>query len=338
MNLKIYDASWLIHYGSSSRRYQEFSYAGFGLGGLKFLVNNVMHDLYCGYHVVVCFDSKTDKSVQLEGYKSHRPFQAHILSQMNFAFNMLKKANVCCLKEPNREADDLIYSVVELAKSDYDQIIIVSNDKDLAHNVDNTVFLEACSPGGIDISVRNFTQSITNKTEVAFNTVSAYKVFTGDASDNIRSFKSESGIWGKEFYRQYVDILEELELINSVHARDRALFGTFIDSMTSFTEMDKDIIRRRANIIYPTFVQVDFTPTRSTDVKNVDTAKLLTLLSETVLLEKLQLQAAKLSADEFNNFKQSASSLKDHSFAVEQDCPLNVDFSADYEITNMRSF
>lgn len=345
MNLKIYDASWLIHYGSTSKKYGTYSYAGYSLGGLKFLVSNIAYDLFSGFHIVVCFDSKTDRSLKLEGYKSHRPFQAHIVSQMNFAYNMLRKSGICCLKIDNCEADDLIFNVVRYAKDVYDRVTIVSNDKDLAHNVDATVSLEACASGGIDISKRNFSTSITNKTEVLFNTVSAYKVFTGDSSDSIKSFRTESGIWGRELYKQYAEVLTHImnnadpenPAIDTSH---RSFLDVFIANYTGFSAKDRELLSLRADVIYPKSVDFEIEATKVSTVDKVGFSKLLTIVDDKMQLSKLNLTSTKLTVDEFNEFKQSAGALKDNSFAIENDCPLDahVDITQGFSITNMRSF
>lgn len=339
MILKIYDASWLLHFGSNSRRYKDFSYAGYSLGGLKYLVKNVCFDMAYDQDVIVCFDSKTNKSSAVEGYKKHRPFQAHILSQANFAYNMLSKAGVTCLKEDGTEADDLIASCVAKFKSQYKQIIIVSNDKDLTHNVTQNVSVEATSSDGLDVNIDNFSNVLSKNTFVKANTVSAYKVFTGDASDGIPTFKSENGIRGVLLYEDFIDEIQQIETDN--HTSDTwstsAILQLYIDCNEDLTESDRSKLASRMNVIFPTIVDLSDNPSNRSNFDGVNLAKLLTLVKELEILGYLELTESKLSQEEFNSFRAAAATLRNGTFAVDNDCPVDYDTTIP-EGKNMRLF
>ena len=77
MRLKIYDASWLIHYGSKSVKYKDFVFAGYPLGGIKFLVKNIAEEIYKNNDIIAqpikilfCLDIKKADLMRLILYHS----------------------------------------------------------------------------------------------------------------------------------------------------------------------------------------------------------------------------------------------------------------------------
>ena len=340
MRLKIYDASWLIHYGSKSVKYKDFVYAGYPLGGIKFLVKHIAEELYKNNDVIVCFDSPTDKNNILPGYKRGRPHEAYVISQSIFAFNMLSKSGITCFKLDNYEADDLIASVVSKYRNMYSDITIISNDRDLAHNVFNNVKVEACSLEGIDINPSNFVVSV-GKQPVEYNTVSAYKVLTGDSSDKILSFYSESGLAGKDIYRQYLIFGKENlkpDAIRPFLFSHKDIFLFFLENEMNFTENDIIELKKRIQVIFPRETKDVPEPSSERNIILKEFAKLLSILQEDIQLKQLNLERVKLTSEEFNTFKASAQVLRDSTFAVDNDCPVHSSFFGEEEAVNMRLF
>lgn len=340
MRLKIYDASWLIHYGSKSKKYKDFVFAGYPLGGIKFLVKHVAEEIYKNNDIIVCFDSQTDKKAILPGYKKGRPHESYIVSQSIFAFNMLSKSGISCFKLDNYEADDLIASVVSKYRNMYSDITIISNDRDLAHNVFNNVKVEACSLDGIDINPSNFVVAAA-KQPVEYNTISAYKVLTGDSSDKISSFRSESGMLGKDIYRQYLlfgkETLKPVEIRPFLFSR-KDIFLFFLKNKMSFTKNDLDELEKRVQVIFPRETKnVPETSSERTIILK-ELAKLLSILQEDIQLKQLHLEKVRLTAEEFNSFKAGAKVLRDSTFAVDNNCPVHSSFFGEEEAVNMRLF
>ena len=340
MRLKIYDASWLIHYGSKSVKYKDFVFAGYPLGGIKFLVKNIAEEIYKNNDIIVCFDSPTDKNTILPGYKKGRPHEAYIVSQSTFAFNMLSKSGISCFKLDNYEADDLIASVVSKYRNAYSDITIISNDRDLAHNVFNNVKIEACSLDGIDINPSNFVVSAGNQ-PVEYNTISAFKVLTGDSSDKISSFRSENGMLGKDIYRKYLLFGKENlkpDTIRPFLFSRKDVFLFFLKNQMNLTKNDFAELTRRIQVIFPR--ETKDVPEASSE-RNIilkELAKLLSVLQEDIQLKQLHLDKVRLTTEEFNSFKAGAQVLRDGTFAVDNDCPIHSSFFGEEEAVNMRLF
>lgn len=340
MRLKIYDASWMIHYGSNSIRYKDYVFCGYPLGGVKYLVKHITDELYRGSDVIVCFDSRTDKNGILPGYKRDRPYNAYILSQTEFAYNMLMKCGIACLKEPNFEADDLVASAVKKFRQQYSEIVIISNDRDLAHNVFGHIRVEACSADGIDINQSNFSVSVA-KQLVEYNTISAFKVLTGDSSDKISVFQSEKGISGNEIYKKYVDYGKEN--LHPIHFRPylysiKAIFSYFLNTEVELTDNDRIELEKRVQVIFPRIIDEVANPSGEGDLIRAEIGKLLSILQEDLQLQQLRLEKVKLSKEEFNDFRARAQVLRDGTFAVDHDCPVHSSFFREDGVVNMRLF
>lgn len=90
--------------------------------------------------IVVALDSrKSDRKEEYADYKSNRSKMPDDLRpQIPMVHEMLSKMGIQMVEEPGLEADDLIYSLVESGK-DFDQIYILSGDKDLMQLVNEKV-------------------------------------------------------------------------------------------------------------------------------------------------------------------------------------------------------
>lgn len=341
MRLKIYDAMWLIHYGTRAEKYKEYSYASYPLGGVKFLVKNIMDDIWRGNQVLVCFDSRTNKNSIFAGYKSNRPYLAEIVSQSHFAYNVLMKCGITCLKRDGLEADDLVASSVTKFRNNFDEIIIVSNDKDLAHNVFNKVRVEACSIDGIDIRPENFIIAAA-RIPIVYNTISTYKVLTGDFSDTIPNFHADNGKRGADIYREFIAFTEEKIPESATRPyllSKKELFEFFLKSITYLTDRDREELKARISVIFPTVVEIAEMP--CCDDNNLDRqeiAKLLSVLGEDLLLNQFKMKKMRLSPEEFNEFKASAQMLKDDTFAIDNNCPIHESFVLEEYDFNLRLF
>lgn len=346
MRLKIYDASWLIHYGAKSTYYRNYTYANYPLGGVRYLVKNIAHELCQMYHVLVCFDSKTNKNNILADYKSGRPYEAYVHSQAAFAYNMLMKCGVASSKEEGQEADSLIASAVLKYRKKYNEIVIVSNDRDVAHNVYGNTRVEACSLEGIDIRPQNFNVAPDAKHPILFNTISAYKTVAGDSSDKIPAFISDAGIAGSAIYHMYydwaikntpIDDRDKEALYPYVLSLQRT-FEYFLGTLDFLTSNDKSELSKRISVVFPTMVDIRETPCGGDDVDRREFAKLLSILSEDMMLNEMKLPKVKLSPEEFNEFKASAQMLRDGTFAADNGHPVHDKDEWEERDLNLRLF
>jgi hypothetical protein len=342
MVLSVFDASWFVHFGSHSERTKNYSFSGYSLGGVKFLVSCLLIELLSMHDVVVCFDSVTNKFDLMPEYKSGRPREAYISNQSQWAYSMLMKCGITCLKVRGREADDLIASVVDKYRGEYGSILCFTNDRDVAHNVFGNVKVTAACSGGMDIDAHNFVSSVQKNDVVEFNTISAYKVLVKDPSDKIRQFRSEHGLTGRELYNRYV-VWGNRELPDDAkrpfYFGHEKTFRFFLERQEDLTDWDREELEKRISVVFPTVCHEDvLPPSNQGSVVREQLAKLLTVLGDDVALHRLRMDKVRLSEEEFAEFKENSRVLRDGTFAVENGFPVHPSFVS-YDLdANMRLF
>jgi hypothetical protein len=339
MKLKIYDASWLVNYGGKSARHKNYAFSGYPLGGVRYLVAHVVDALATCGDAIVCFDRKTNRSAMLPGYKAGRPHEAYIASQCEYAYSALMRCGVSCTRHDGYEADDLIASVISRYAGDYSEVVIVSNDRDLAHNVFSHISLHATSADGIDIHPDNFMYTAQPGETVLYNTISAWKVFCGDHSDHIPVFKTSSGVSGRALYMQYASFVNNLAVDDGKRpyvASTKELLNYFIQTL-DLSANDMSVLSSRVSVIFPRYFDGVEKPSSMGDVSPRDLERLLSVLDCPPQLKLWGLNKVKINGEDYESFKSAAQVLRDGTFAVDNDCPVHDPFT-EGQAVNLRVF
>ncbi len=142
-------------------------------------------------HLAICFDTpvKTFRKELFKEYQSKRPpMETTLKVQIPLIKELLVKGNITCLEKPGFEADDVIGTLAEKHKKDFNRILILTGDKDLLQLTDNNVFVITPKQG-----VTNFMlytpEEVVKKLGVTANLVPDYKSLAGDSSDNYNTAK-----------------------------------------------------------------------------------------------------------------------------------------------------
>lgn len=227
--------------------------------GVKNALDKITMALGEGADVAVCFDSRNNfRKKLMPTYKKGRIPNREVFVQLDFLYEVLSSANIACYKEEGYEADDLINWIVQTNYSKYDEVIIMSGDMDVAHNVHSNIRLEPFVQSRPIIRADNFTNAIKRGENIMFNTISAYKVFCGDSSDAIPVFKSECGKKSKELYKIYQNILISNDKTSYAYTSSKQVLTYVIDNLSFFTEKDRKELCSRMEIIYPAEKPEDF--------------------------------------------------------------------------------
>ena len=131
--------------------------------------------------IVAALDSrKSDRKEEYAEYKSNRSKMPDDLRpQIPMIHDLLTAMNIQMVEEPGLEADDLIYSLVEQGKH-FDQIFIISGDKDLMQLVNDQVKIYDT------MKQKTFNrESVFEKFGVSPEQIVDYLSIVGDASDCI---------------------------------------------------------------------------------------------------------------------------------------------------------
>lgn len=164
--------------------------------------------------VSICFDSKSERKDEDAEYKAKRE---HRLGDEDFnnMRNLMKffgDIGYNIYKEEGKEADDLVYSLVELYKNDYDLTIIYTPDKDLMVNIcDNVgVMRSNTSKSGYDVVYKkNYERYLSEKLKcrIKYNSILLYLSMVGDTVDGIKGIKG----FGPKAFDKFINVLENVE-------------------------------------------------------------------------------------------------------------------------------
>ena len=138
-------------------------------------------------HIFVAFDKgkKTFRHQTYADYKGGRkPMPEEFAMQIPYIKEYLDILNVKRLETDDYEADDLIGTMANRIKNDFDEVLVVSGDKDLLQLVGGNVKVCLTKKGITDLEEYNENNF---KELMGFypNQVTDYKGLTGDSSDNL---------------------------------------------------------------------------------------------------------------------------------------------------------
>jgi DNA polymerase-1 len=142
-------------------------------------------------HIAVCFDTPkpTFRKKLFKEYQANRPpMDEGIKEQIPIIKDLLKDGGLACFEKPGFEADDVIGTIAEEQKKDFDRVLILTGDRDLLQLTDEKVFLMAPRKGVTDFQL--FTPiEVMEKYGVTPDHIPDYKALAGDSSDNYNTVK-----------------------------------------------------------------------------------------------------------------------------------------------------
>lgn len=139
-------------------------------------------------NLIVCFDraAPTFRKQMFVGYQATRPKMADELSgQFKIIRDVLEKAKICIHDLDGYEADDLIGTLSRQAIDQdlFDQVVIVTGDRDLLQLVNQKVLILA-PVVGVTKMILFDTDKIQEKYGLSPSQFVDYKALVGDSSDN----------------------------------------------------------------------------------------------------------------------------------------------------------
>lgn len=186
--------------------------------GLVSMILKVITDLK-PTHITVCFDEKekTFRQKELPTYQAQRPPMAEDLStQFDKAKNFLKASKIPVYSKPGYEADDVIGTIADKAKTK-EEVIIITGDRDQLQLVDDKKNIKLYMPV-IGLSNAKFYQEVETKERMGVppNQIVDLKALTGDPSDNyfgVPGIGPKTAISLLEKYKSLKEVYEHLDEI-----------------------------------------------------------------------------------------------------------------------------
>lgn len=214
-------------------------------------------------HLAVCFDTPkpTFRKELFKEYQAKRPpMESSLKTQIPLIKELLAKGGITCLEKPGFEADDVIGTLAEKHKTDFERVLILTGDRDLLQLTDTNVFVITPKKG-----VTNFDlytpEAVVKKYGITADLIPDYKALAGDASDNYNTVK---GIGPKTAVKLLTEFKTIEGLLKNVKDVDNDRWRTLIeenkDTITLFKKIativrDVDIDATNEELIFKGFEQ-----------------------------------------------------------------------------------
>jgi DNA polymerase-1 len=194
--LVLFDMSNFIHRSYHSLSPEKFkredgkaTNALYGTVNLIMNVINIMKKSYKNVYPVACFDTAKSKLARVnidENYKSQRPSAPHDLKhQFAWVHELINVFDISSITCESYEADDIIASISHQNKNKYDNIVIVSTDKDF----NQCLTSENISIYNISKKDYVYASNVHEKYGVIPQHFILYQALVGDKIDNIPGVK-----------------------------------------------------------------------------------------------------------------------------------------------------
>lgn len=154
------------------------------------------------------------------GYKGTRENDPNVTENIKFqkklAEALCRKADICVQAVDGYEADDIIHTLVNMYRDEYEHIYIHTKDSDLAYLVSDNVSIAQVGDKGKIINMENYEFTARSKITTEYNTVHLNKLIKGDTADNIPGIGPS---WAK-FINKYITLENVRELGDLNMCRD----------------------------------------------------------------------------------------------------------------------
>lgn len=194
----------------------EYTNAIFGLANM---FNAIIKEEFT--HVLVAFDKgkKTFRHLEFEDYKAKRTaMPEEFVQQLPYVTEIIDKLGFFQYEEEALEADDIIGSMVEKYYDDFDEIEIISNDKDLFQLLNHKVTIRQ-SKRGVQPERSYTVDDLYNDYQLAPYQIPDLKGLMGDASDNIPGIPGVGEKTALKLLHDYGTIEEVLKNLNELKGK-----------------------------------------------------------------------------------------------------------------------
>lgn len=201
MNLHIIEISPHIYAGSISKNKHiegelciianEYVQPQISSGGISFLFNKIYEIGQDGL-VVFCADrNPTIKKEMLPSYKANRTHNSSVEIQKIIAEEILEECGYQVLAMDGYESDDIVWSLCNKYKDQFDHVYIHTDDHDLYINIDDNVTVLPARKNGQVVTKENYRFKCDKDCIVEYNSIGMLKVICGDSSDNVKALPKD---------------------------------------------------------------------------------------------------------------------------------------------------
>lgn len=169
----------------------------------------------CDVYMSFCLDSPPTERRELEGGEKYKANRVSKLTEedrwyLSEIYRLLRLAGYAVYQQAGIEADDIVRTVVNETKSSVQATLVMTNDSDLAVNVDTGVHVMRykAKHGYLEIGMGNYEQVLSDefKCRIPYNAIMLFKSLCGDKADEISGVKG----FGPKRFDGAISRLEQL--------------------------------------------------------------------------------------------------------------------------------
>lgn len=177
-------------------------------------------------YIFVAFDAgkQTFRHQEFDGYKGTRKqLPDELRVQIPYIKEYLDILNIKRYETLDFEADDLIATIAEKSYNDFDEIRIITGDKDLLQLVNDKIKVFLTRKGVVELEEFN-EENFFNKNNITPLQVTDYKGLVGDTSDNLPGIKGIGQITAIKLLEQYHSLEGIYENVEELKGKTKTLF------------------------------------------------------------------------------------------------------------------
>ncbi|KLA07097.1 hypothetical protein CN495_07885 [Bacillus thuringiensis] len=200
---------------------------------------------------IFCFDTPNNMLKAIDkNYKAGRvKMDNEYFDQVNTVYKILQEAGYTVLAKDGFEADHMVVEAVNQNKRLYDNIGVVTNDRDLSHLVgDNTYWLHPLVKES-DISFDTYVEAL----ECPYNSILLKKCMVGDKSDKIVGIFRFGEVAFQKFLKEEHLVAEDCEVLRPIRGHEREI----ILQAETLSDDKKGQALHALDLILPLPVQID---------------------------------------------------------------------------------
>ena len=256
---EILDISNIVYggyYGSPDYRIN-----GFPCGGIRKLLGIINAD-FRQSDFILCFDGgSTIKKELLPRYKAGRVPNYAVMAQLDLLREIFLDCDIPFYWDEKYEADDFVCSAVHFLTQirDPDDIVIISDDRDLSCCISDTCKVRAATSLGTNIDRASFEERVIKGTHVPYNTILVHKMMFGDHSDNYPGLNIPGLMFDTlaNFVVENVTPFIESGQFPVTSFMDIQVMDALIDMLPeSYTESTREQLKAQAKIVFPQLVDI----------------------------------------------------------------------------------
>ena len=273
MNLYIFDGTALVYrayYALPPLSTSDGKPTGAVLGVAKMLLKFIRERVREEDSIVFVMDSKEQnfRKTLFESYKANRaPAPDEMIAQITYVEKLVEALGMPILKGTGYEADDVIATLVKKYSSKFDNVYIVTGDKDLLQLVGGNVKVLRFASLGISDLVEYDEKMVIEKYGLKPSQIGDYLALVGDASDNIPGVKGIGEKSATEFLKKYGDIQTLYDHLEEIPKR----YSKLLVDGKEMMKLSKELV----NLSYDVPLNLEISP-----YKGPDKSKLLSILNE----------------------------------------------------------